>query len=100
MRNNETGKISEALIGEAVMELLETNDVISFDALVRALRKASMRPENRSKSKAYSAAIADVRTWLAQAGAQKNTSATAWTTSDVKGWHLNELQSVRDEKKH
>lgn len=100
MRNNETGKISEALIGEAVMELLEKNEVISFDALVQALREASVRPENRSKTKAYAAAIADVKAWLAQAGAQKNTSASTWSTSEVKGWHLNESPSSSSEKKH
>lgn len=100
MRNNQTGKISEALIGEAVMELLETNEAISFDALVQALRKASLRPENRSKSQAYIAAIADVRAWLARAGTQKNTPASTWAASEVKGWHLSETQSIRGEKKH
>jgi len=100
MRNNETGKMSEALIGEAVMELLETNEEISFNALVQALREASMRPENRSKAQAYAAAIADVKAWLAQAGTQRNTSASTWTAGEVKGWHLNESQSGTGEKKH
>jgi hypothetical protein len=100
MRNNETGKISEALIGEAVMELLETNEAISFDALVQALRASSMRPENRSKAKEYAAAIADVRAWLAQAGAQKNTPSRTWAAGEIKGWHLNETPSDSSEKKH
>lgn len=101
MRNNETGKISEALIGEAVMELLETHETISFDALVRALREASMRPENRSKAQAYATAIADVRAWITQqAGSQKRTAASTWTASEIKGWHLNEPPSGSGEKKH
>lgn len=100
MRNNETGKISEALIGEAVMELLETNETVSFDALVKALREASMRPENRAKAQAYAAAIADVRAWIAQAGTQKKISASAWGASEIKGWHLNDAQSGSGEKKH
>lgn len=100
MRNHETGKISETLIGEAVMELLETNEAISFDALMQALRAASMRPENRSKAQDYAAAIADVRAWITQAGAQKNMPAASWTASEIKGWHLNEPLSGSDEKKH
>lgn len=100
MRNHETGKISETLIGEAVMELLETNEAISFDALVQTLRAASMRPENRAKAQDYAAAIADVRAWIAQAGAQKNTPVGTWGASEIKGWHLNEKPSGSDEKKH
>ena len=100
MRNHETGKMSETLIGEAVMELLETHEAISFDALVRALREASMRPENRVRAQEYAAAIADVRAWIAQAGAQKNTSAATWAASEIKGWHLQEKSSGSDEKKH
>ncbi|ROP62009.1 hypothetical protein EDF81_0488 [Enterobacter sp. BIGb0383] len=100
MRNNETGKIADALIGEAVMELLERNDAIGFDTMVQALREASMRPENRARAKEYAAAIADVRNYMAQASKQKQPAAGLWATSEVKGWHLNEPLSGSDEKKH
>ena len=100
MRNNETGKMSETLIGEAVMELLETNDEISFDALVKALREASMRPENRAKAQAYTRAIADVRAWIAQAGSQKKTASGNWASREIKGWQISESSSGSGEKKH
>lgn len=100
MRNNETGKIADALIGEAVMELLERNDAIGFDTLVHALKEASMRPENRARAKEYAAAITDVRNYMAQASKQKPPAAGLWAASEVKGWHLNESLSGNDEKKH
>lgn len=66
MSKSETEKLSDMLIGEAVMGLLDADEEITFAAVLQVLTEARMKQENHAREGAYTRAIADVKGVMAE----------------------------------
>ncbi|KNC11890.1 hypothetical protein AC791_00660 [Klebsiella sp. RIT-PI-d] len=92
--------LSDLLIGEAVMSLIEEDEEVTFAALLQALTDGRDKPENVNKVAAYDLAIADVKAYTAP-GCQKERYAARFAVTDMPGgWVLDASLSGVNDRKH
>lgn len=100
MSKSQKEKLSDLLIGEAVMSLLDADEEVTFVALLRTLTHARNKPENRHKIAAYDVAIADVNAYTAPRSKGDDT-AVRFAATDMSGsWSLGETPYGVNDRKH
>ncbi|POP46402.1 hypothetical protein CHU32_06530 [Superficieibacter electus] len=92
-------KLSDLLIGEAVMNLLEADEEVTFTALLKALTEARDRPENEARRAAYNMAIDDVKSYVALY--HQGAGTTHFAATEMSGkWLMDGLSSCVNDRKH
>ncbi|WES67300.1 hypothetical protein [Superficieibacter sp. HKU1] len=100
MSKSQKEMLSDLLIGEAVMSLLEADEEVTFVALLQALTDARDRPENQGRLEAYNMAIADVKTYIASQRSEGHLDARFAATATSESWLLNGLACCSNDRKH
>lgn len=92
-------KLSDLLIGEAVMSLLDADEEVTFVALLRALTEARDKPENSNRVAAYNTAIADIKDFTAAQHSENGGASRFAATTMGSGWALSDASlNIRDTK--
>lgn len=100
MSKSQKEMLSDLLIGEAVMSLLEADEDVTFVALLQALTDARDKPENEGRLEAYNMAIADVKAYIASQSSVGNSTARFAATEMSGSWLLNGLACCSNDRKH
>lgn len=100
MSKSQKEMLSDLLIGEAVMSLLEADEDVTFAALLQALTDARDRPENEGRLEAYNMAIADVKAYIAPQRSEASSDARFAATTMSDSWLLNGLACCSNDRKH
>lgn len=66
MSKNETDKLVDIVIGEAVLALLESDDEVSFDALIGQLQEYLLDEVDSKRRNAFQTAISDIHHYKTQ----------------------------------
>lgn len=66
MSKNETDKLVDSVMGEAVLALLESDDDVSFDALIGQLQEYMLDETDTARRKAFQIAINGVHHYKTQ----------------------------------
>ncbi|MGP3592048.1 hypothetical protein [Vagococcus sp. WN89Y] len=66
MSKNETDKLVDSVMGEAVLALLESDDDVSFDALIGQLQEYMLDETDTARRKAFQTAINGVHHYKTQ----------------------------------
>ncbi|VYT80601.1 hypothetical protein [Metakosakonia massiliensis] len=100
MSKNDKDKLVDTVMGEAVLSLLDSDDDVSFDALIGQLQVSLSAETNGERQEAYRTAISGVHNFRAQPEQRKGAASRLQMTQRKSRMRYSAFASSSKEVKH